>query len=635
MTVRRKALKTLRHFDLPVSYRVLDGEFLTDSRNVFTNNGVCETRYGLKRYNPTSLGGPVLSLSYFQHSDGTRYKLAKVGTVLYSVTATTATAIKTGLTATTKHRAVTVNNRHIIAIESDGLFSYNGTIFTQLGQSPPSAGLAAVSAGGTLDASTNYQVGLTFYSSSTGFESNVYGLTYVTTTAGNKQIDITAIPATATNTTIDKVRVYLKNMGTAVQSNNAYLFVTELNLGTTTYTITTPTISTIVPPTKNAPPLSGGAKYIALFGKKIAIAGNSNYPSEVFFSEEYLPDAFDDNASTQVIVQVPGQGPITGLGVGMYDQSFLNPYVAIFKKSATAIYSELSNLPNLAFIDSRIGCVSHDTIRVHNSFIYFLSEMGWRTIVNGTMIKNSKNESVTMGDGRIDDVFTRPGWAYELNMQNTTNFFSVFYPIDSHYLTFVSESGSTEIRKAYNYEEKIGGFRPFEFSEILTAGVEGEDDNGYQTIFLSNNTGVIYTYSARNSRHDEDLAGTSIKISTYVVMPYMIPGDDSCTYNFRTLAVRALGSANAITVNVYPRFSMSTYDTHTYDFSDYDPGFVLDVSQLDIDAFGDERAPVTYMADLNKTGEALLIKFSQDILDANIGIISAQLTLNKNGGRNL
>lgn len=113
-----------------------------------------------------------------------------------------------------------------------------------------------------------------------------------------------------------------------------------------------------------------------------------------------------------------------------------------------------------------------------------------------------------------------------------------------------------------------------------------------------------------------------------------MPGDDSCTYNFRTLAVRALASVNAVTVDVYPAFSLLSYDSFQYDFNSNSTGFVLDVSQLDVAAFGDERTPVTYMVDINRTGEALLIKFSQDIIDANISLISAQLTLNKNGNRN-
>ena len=56
MTVRRHALKAFRKMNLPVSYRILDEEALSDAKNVFDNQGVTETRYGIARYNTTSLG---------------------------------------------------------------------------------------------------------------------------------------------------------------------------------------------------------------------------------------------------------------------------------------------------------------------------------------------------------------------------------------------------------------------------------------------------------------------------------------------------------------------------------------------------------------------------------------------------
>lgn len=636
MTVRRHALKSFKHLSVPVSFRLLDEKNLLDSRNVFDNKGVTETRYGLKKYNAVSLGGSVLSASYFKLSSGTAYRIVKVGTVMYSVSALGAhTAIKTGLSATTKHRAVTLNDRHIIVIESDGLFYFDGTTFGSLGQLPPSAGSAAVSAGGSLTPSINYQVGITFYSTTTGFESNVHEITYVTTTAGNKQIDITAIPATASNATIDKVRIYLKNMGTEVISANPYLYVTEINLGTTTYTITAPTISTIIPPTKNAPPPSGGAKYIALFGKRIAIAGSATYTGEVFLSEEYLPDAFDGNAASQVIIQANGQGPITGIGVGLFNDSVLNPFLAIFKKTTVSIYSEVGDIPTLNTIDAHIGCLSGDTIRVRNGSIAFMGIDGWYVVTNGNVAKDQAGIPARLGLGTIDDIFSRPGWSYELNIPQGSSFFSAYSAPDAQYITFVCEGADTAIKKAYVYEERINGFRVWDFNATLTCACEGEDDNGYQCIFIGDSTGALFTYSSRNERHDEDYAGNSQIISTYILLPYIIPGEDSNSYNFRTLTVRAIGSVNAVTVDAYPSFSLQSSDTFQYDFPNTGTGFTLDSSMLDVDSFGDERTPVTYMADLNKTGETLMVKFSQSILDANIGLISAQISLNKNGSRSM
>ena len=70
MTVKQKALQTFKRLSLPVSYRLGDDSGLIDARNVFDNKGVMETRPGIRVYNSISLGGAVISLSFFkQNSD--------------------------------------------------------------------------------------------------------------------------------------------------------------------------------------------------------------------------------------------------------------------------------------------------------------------------------------------------------------------------------------------------------------------------------------------------------------------------------------------------------------------------------------------------------------------------------------
>lgn len=176
---------------------------------------------------------------------------------------------------------------------------------------------------------------------------------------------------------------------------------------------------------------------------------------------------------------------------------------------------------------------------------------------------------------------------------------------------------------------------PFEFKWALKCACEGEDDQGYQCLFIGDETGTIFTYSARNRRTDVDANRNLVKIPAYVIPSYVQPGDDTASYNFRELAVRAIGSNFPITVKAYAGFSYQISETIQYDFPSSALGFVLDVSKLDVDVLGDERAPVTSMSDLSLTGEALLVGFYQEEVDANIGLISIELTLNKNGNRNL
>lgn len=631
MTLRFRAIKNYRPINVPVSYRVLDQDKLSDARNVFNNEGVQETRYGIKRFNSTSLGGAPLSLSFFKDNSSNIYRLAKVGTVLYKVNASGAhTSLKSSLTSTTKHRAVTFNNRHIVAIEGDGLFSYNGTTFTQLGQAAPTGVSAVIAAGGTLVDTNVYKVGVTFYSSSTGFESNYFETNSVTAAGANKQIDVSSIPATAANATIDKVRIYLKN----VTANSSYLFVTELSLGTTTYSITAPSVSTVTPPTTHAAPISGGGKYLSVFGNRLAYAGNSSFPSDVFFSEEDLPDAYDDTA-TQLVLNIPGAGPITGLATGYFDDSHLDPYLVAFKKNSISVYSELGGIPKLATFEGNVGCVSAETIKVVNGFIYFMSENGWRAINRGRLVVDSKEKPYSLGNGDIDDIFTRVGWNYELNSANYANFFSAYFVINSQYLTFVSEGANNTITKAYVYEEKIAGFRVFEFKTVLTCAADGETDAGNSCFYLGDNSGYLFYYSSKNSRYDEDSSANQQSIPAYIIFSYILPGEDTNSYNFKTLTLRAFSSQNPLEVRCFANFDRIDGDTYSYDFPSLSSDFTLDVSQLDVDTIGDERVPVTAMGDVSLTGETLSVGIYQDVISGNIGLISAQVALNKNGNRNL
>jgi len=124
MPLKKRAVQEFKNFNLPLSYRVNDVDCLRDCKNVFPNQGRLDTRYGFHRYNDTALVGAAVSLSYFKKTDGSKYILAKVGGSIYSVAESGAhSLLKSGLSTDTKHRGITLNNRHIIAVETDGLFS--------------------------------------------------------------------------------------------------------------------------------------------------------------------------------------------------------------------------------------------------------------------------------------------------------------------------------------------------------------------------------------------------------------------------------------------------------------------------------------------------------------------------------
>lgn len=628
MSLKKKNQYIFKTFEQGISFRIASEKF-SDSQNVYTNKNITETRPGIARFNSTSLGGPVLSLSYFKTNDGDRYRLAKVGTVLYAVAASGAHAsVKTGLTATTKHRAVTLDSRHIIAIETDGLFSWDGTTFTQLGQSPPTTLSVAIAAGGSLAANNDYQVAISFYASTIGFESNALESSIISTTA-DKTIDVSDIPATADNALIDFVRIYLKD----VEGGGSYAFVDEIALGTTTYSITAEPTSTQTIQTTHGAPLAGGAKYLTVYGKKIAYTGNNSFKSDVFISEDFLPDAFDDTSTSRTIA-IEGQGPVTGIACGTYSDTLLDPYIVAFKKTSTTLYSDLGGISRQVLLDPHIGCVSNDTIKVVNGVIHFLSENGWYMIENGVLVKKD-GKPFPLAAGDIDDIFARSGWAKELNKAQFSNYFSVVYPTHRQYWTFIAEGSESTLYKAYIYERDTGGFRFFKFNTNFKCATEAEDEDGNQVVLLGDTSGRLFSYAVGNDLHDVDASNASSTIETFLALPFFIEKDLYASYNYRFLTIRGLTSSNAVTVRTSSNWISSEYATDSLDFASNMSEFTLDVSMLDVDAFGEERSVRTATIDLNTTAETIMVKFYQNIMDANIGLISGQLQYSKNGGNNL
>lgn len=632
MPLSKRTVKKIKSFDTSVSYKIDETrDRLRDARNVFTNQGRLETRFGYSRYNSTSLSGSILSSSYFKMGDGTTHLIAKVGTVLYSVASSGAhTTLKTGLSATTKHRGVTFNrgtkSRHFISIEGDGLFSYDGTNVDVLGESVPTAPSVATGTGSLTNGT--YTVSLTFYASTIGYETNE-GAASSQVTTSSQGIDVSSIPSSATHSLIDKVRVYLTDVG----SGGDPVFVTELNIGTTTYTIDEDPTSSLAPPTKNAQPLSGGGKYLTEFNGKLVYAGNSTYPSDVFFSETDLPDAFDDNGLTQNVQYIAGNGPVTGIVTGFFNDSVLDPYLVIFKKRSIHIYSEIGGQTKIVPISTEVGCVSHDTIIVKNGDVAFMSEQGWNAIVNGRLLVNEQKEPQALSQD-IQDIFRSSGYVYELNRAQFANCFSVYYSTLDQYLTFVAEGANNSFYKVYNYEFDVGGFKPYDFQVPCTSAVIGENSSGDEVVYFSDNQGYFYTHSIYENRTDVDIDNTSTNIAAFALMNWVDGDDYDASFHFREFLIRAVAGSNTLTVKAFINFDMSDFIDYSYTFTDPNSGFILDLSKLDEGIFNDERTIITSRADINRVGENLLIGFYQEETNANMNIISTQLNFNKHGNRN-
>lgn len=632
MPLSKRAVKNFENFNLPLSFRVNESsDKFRDCSNVFSNQGRLETRYGTELLTSADVGtGEILSISFFKKADRTSYIIYKVGTEIKAYSSGVVSTIKTGLTSTTKHRGISLNDRHIISVENDGLFSFNGTAFTQLGQSAPTAPTGTIAAGGSLTDGSVYSVKITYYSSATAFESNASSATAdCTATAANKTIALTVIPTTALNGTIDQIKIYLK------KSTGPYYYHSTIALGGATASITTETTSTLIPPTANAMPLSGGGKFLVSYMDKLVYAGNSTYKNDVIFSESELPDAFDDGASRTVLF-AKGNGPITGLGVGYYNNSILEPYIVVFKRGSFSVYSERDDFPRFVEVENNVGCISHETIKIRNGDIIFQSLKGWHVITNGAILKDQKSNVVNMGNGDIDDLYTSPGFFRYLNKANTENFHSTYYPALDQYICWISEAGSLDLTRAYVYEfGSSNGFKAYDFPFSASCSCQGEDAYGNPMVLIGA-TSRIFCHSLAVNKNDRDEAGSQVAINASAIITWSKEWDHDATYNYREIIVRGVSETfSTIEVRGAVNFLPSNYASANLQFIPASDAFILDVSQLDVTSFGEGRVTVTARADINKVGESISIGLYQNVMDGNMELSTMQLHYSKNGNRNI
>lgn len=616
---------------MPVSFKVNVKDRLVEASNVVTIQDVMHTRNGVSRWNDTALSASPQSISFFKDNSNDRHIIVKDGSTLYRARQNGAhVTLKTGLTAATKHRGITFNNRHIIAIENDGLYSYDGTILTQLGQAGPVSGptVVASGAGNSLTAS-DYQVAYTYYSTQLGFESNSSATSSTVTVASGEQIDVSDLTGDPDNDFMDRIRIYYKD----ITNDSEWLFWAELDLTEIIDTIDTDPVSTQIIPTVNAAPQTGGGKFLTVYGQKLAYSGNSTFPSDIFFSEAFLPDAFDRTATSKTI-NIAGNGPVTGLGVGYFSGDNQNPYLVAFKRNHIELFTEASGNPQQVVISTDLGCVSNDTIRVINGDVFFMSAKGWHAIKDGRLVK-TKSQQDSIDGGDIEDIFKQNGQTFELNKANFENFFSVYYPTLQQYMTFVSQTNDTDIQKSYNFEFEIGGFRPYDFGLKFTGACLGEDGLGEDVVYLCGEGGYIYSHSIKETRGtDVDNAGAEFAFESFTKLFWLNGEDMDASYNFGPFILRAITQENDLTIKYFLNYSQRSSTDLLYNFSDPDGGFILDVSKLDEGILTDGRTIVRHVGEILRSGQSLLIGIYKTQKGESMALLEGQLDIQKNGNPN-
>ena len=642
-------------FNIGLSYR-LDEKLLSyrEQINGMINNRRLEKRYGIDFLIKDGSGdspdfGRINSISYFQDADSVRNYLFKSGASFYRVDndSTSFVTLGSGFNADSKHRGLTLNNRHMVAMGDDGLYQYVGTTFTQAGNQLPTQASIVDAAGAGALTSGDYRAQYTLYSSITGYESLPSSPSdSATITTGS--LKIFNLQSSADNKLIDKLRIYLKK-----STLTEYIFYAEVPLGTLEYFITADSLSSQNPPDDTQLLPVGGAKYLTEYNGRLVVAGNSQFPNDIIFSNEDDPESFDDGA-TAIRLAISGNGPVTGIATGLYSNTVLDPFLVCFKENATWIYSQIGNQAKLVRLNESIGCVSHDSIVVRNGVVYFLSRYGWFGVKNGLLIsKDSKPYS--LGGGAIDDIFEDSGMDQYVNISKLKNAFSFHFHVQDVYVTFIPLNGDNNFHQAYVYNFNADSFLKWSFPISIISAVVGQDSSGLETILLGQqNKNYVPDVTAPGERpsalfkmskkvgysdtyYSEDTVSPvkqSDAISFETQIRWQDGGDYDASYNFRELLFRLKRYQPDLLIKAWVNFTYSFISSQVMELPEPDATFILDESYLDIDSLGEGADAVTARCDLNVTGENLLLGIYQNDINENIILTSGQLNFSRNGNRN-
>jgi hypothetical protein len=669
--LKKRAIKHWKDFNIPLSYVPGDTrDRFIEAHNVYVHNGRTFTRPGCELLSATP--GDIAAMTYYKEGeDQELIYVAKNKKVFERIRTSGSVETKTAYTypnfdevgmpfssVAAFGRLFLANEQSIYQYQKkNGLENDTGYTFAKLGIDIDGIGIETTSVvkydvGGVVFSNgTQYQVGFSLYDPTHGFETKIIpGSSYTYTTGQIFRIEMRAtkwlFPETFGNPFVTHGRFYIKNLTTAsdwsfVSSSNLRY---ALNLDDPTlladhevgavcfqeepYCII-PISNTITPPDNDA--WEAGAQHIAAMNNKLVIF----YKDKIVFSktDDYdgpLPEVPDvDN-----FIYAHGDGDIVGGAIGYYDDSKMEPYVAIFKRNSCSVWSKIDGIENNVLISDHIGCVSKHTIQVVNGDVFFMSEHGWAVMSKGRIIMDDQGNPILLGDADIGSIFSDPGFFYGINKSMMHKFHAVYDQRLKQYITFIAESGDRDVTKAMPFMLKTKGFARWEFLPKIQCSAYGADYLGISSVFLGCDSG-IYKLSVDSKRRDWNAATSAHqKIPAHVIFTWLAGGDYDATYNFYELCLEAINAIQDLVVSAAIDFTRNYTSIETIDNTM--EGFQLDVDSLDTQGLADERLVKRYRTDIHKCGLniAVKIKMSEDLDYGNLELVSAQIHFNKNGNRN-
>jgi hypothetical protein len=230
-----------------------------------------------------------------------------------------------------------------------------------------------------------------------------------------------------------------------------------------------------------------GCKFIEKFSERIVVAGNSDYPSTVYYSTRLKPWDFEGASAGSIDVG----DVITGIKV------FRNSLIIFCKNS---IY-ELTNLdsdPIIKSVTKNIGCVNGNSIQEIGGDLIFLAPDGLRTVAGTARIDDVELSSISRKIlPIINDLLTNIGnYTISSIVIRERSQYRLFY-----YQSGQADAGQKGIIGTFKYNSE--GIPAFEWSETKGLPVKfctsDLNTSGTELIFHADESGYIFEHDTGNS----------------------------------------------------------------------------------------------------------------------------------------
>lgn len=381
------------------------------------------------------------------------------------------------------------NDRFFIVTGEERGYVHDGSTVEFYGLAPPSSAPTVNSGSGTGNIDDGaHSWYYTYYNSTRGIESDPSAAYTTTVSSGGGNKSIQFYLKRPKDRQVDKIRVYRTTAGGAdpflleeVDAWQSYTYnstdyewadnFADTSLGTTA-----------IPTTNAIPP---ACKYIAEHHDIVFLAGDSDYPGRLYYSQSAGVEYFDALNYSEV---GPGaDGDITGL-VAVQDR------VYIFREKAIwFLFGTVSTAFEYVHTTRDVGCTIPKSIALIENQIIFASSDGIYALDGLRSTVQNISESI------------RPTYL-DLNFSQSANWYGVYNKKFAQYILFCSSSGSSRNDVALVLDVATGGWSVWDvYADCAGLFFESGADEVY-TINDVSNTVTIF----KQNNGDTDGVSTDV-----------------------------------------------------------------------------------------------------------------------------